>query len=391
MARHLPDFLTRRGAAPARVERTAFVLSGGASKGALQVGMLRALLERRIRPDVVVGCSVGAMNGAAISADPSLAMVGRLQDEWLDLDDDEIFPSGLLPSSVHLARKGESLFPSAGLRAVVERVLPVRDFARLVVPFQCVATDIGSARAHWFRSGPLVDAVMASAAIPVVYPPVEIDGTHYCDGGVVDDVPMARAVELGATRLYVLQVGTFDRPREIPRRSMDMAWQAYWINRRNRFHRDLEALPSDIDVVVLPTGEAPSIRFNDLAHGAELMDIGYRAAADHLDRLAGRPVPARPMVGATPDEVVPDIEAEPPERRPAQLARAARQRLRGEGTGERRGLLLREPDRTPEPEPSPDSDLRADGAADTSGDGTGNGRVDGPQLADGDGGDSTAP
>jgi NTE family protein len=344
MAPHLPDFLTRRGSSPARAERTAFVLSGGASKGALQVGMLRALLERRIRPDVVVGCSVGAMNGAAISAEPTLAMVGRLQDEWLDLDDDEIFPSGFLPSPVQLARKGESLFPSDGLRAVVERVLPVRDFARLAVPFQCVATDIGSAREHWFRSGPLVDAVMASAAIPVVYPPVEIDGIHYCDGGIVDDVPMARAVELGATRLYVLQVGTFDRPREIPRRPIDMAWQAYWINRRNRFNRDLEALPADVEVVVLPTGEAPSIRFNDLAHGAELMDIGYRAAADHLDRLAGRPVPARPMVGAAPGEAVPDVEAEPPERRPAQLARAARQRLRGDTTGERRGLLLRDPE-----------------------------------------------
>ncbi len=161
-----------------------------------------------------------------------------------------------------------------------------------------------------------------------------------------------------------------------------MASQAYWINRRNRFHRDLEALPSDIEVVVLPTGEAPSIRFNDLAHGADLMDIGYRAAADHLDRLAGRPVPPRPMVGATPDEVVPDIEAEPPERRPAQLARAARQRLRGDGTGERRGLLLREPDRTPEPEP--------EGTAGISGDGVGDGRVEGPGAGDGDGGDPTA-
>jgi hypothetical protein len=110
------------------------------------------------------------------------------------------------------------------------------------------------------------------------------------------------------------------------------------------------------------------------------MDIGYRAAADHLDRLAGRPVPPRPMVGATPDEVVPDIEAEPPERRPAQLARAARQRLRGDGTGERRGLLLREPDRTPEP----GADLEDDGTAGTSGDGVGNGRVDGSDPTDGD-------
>lgn len=309
----------------------AFVLSGGASKGALQVGMLRALLERRIRPDLVVGCSVGAMNGAVIAHEPTLSTVGRLQDEWLDLDEDEIFPSGLFASSMNLARKGEALYSGEGLRTLVDRVLTADTFEELAVPFQCIATDVAKARERWFRAGPLLDAVMASAAIPVVFPPVEIDGARYCDGGVVDDVPMRRAVELGATKLYVLQVGTFDRPHEVPKRPLDMAMQAYWVNRRYRFHRELEMLPDDIEVVVLPTGEAPSVRFNDLAHGAELMDIGYRAAADHLDRLAGKPVPPRPMVEAEPHEVVPDVDAEPPERRPAQLARAARQRLRGDG------------------------------------------------------------
>lgn len=321
-------------------ERIAFVLSGGASKGALQVGMLRALLERRIKPDFIVGCSVGALNGALLAGDPSLAAVGRLQDIWLDLDEADVFPSGLLPSTVQLARKGAAIHSPDGLRSVVEAALPAETFEELRVPFECVATDLEAATSRWFRTGPLLEAIMASAAIPVVFPPVEIDGRRYIDGAVVDDVPMSRAVELGATRIYVLQVGNFDRPRVEPRRPVDMAMQAFWINRRHRFYRDLALIPDPVEVIVLPTGEMPTIRFNDLAHGAQLMDLAYRASADDLDRRAGRPVTARetspvePHVAALvnlesrpPD---PPGEGEPPERRPAYLAWVDRLRQRGE-------------------------------------------------------------
>ena len=100
-------------------KRTAFVLSGGGNLGALQVGMLRALFERRIRPDLVLGCSVGALNGAAIAAEPSLATVGRLQDLWRDIADQDVMPAGLLPTTVQLARKGVSLHENANLRRVI--------------------------------------------------------------------------------------------------------------------------------------------------------------------------------------------------------------------------------------------------------------------------------
>ncbi len=316
---------------------TAFVLSGGASKGALQVGMLRALLERRIRPDLVVGCSVGALNGALLSGDPSLATVGRLQDIWLDLDESDVFPGGLLPSTVQLARKGEAIHTADGLRAVVEAGLPAETFDGLRVPFECVATDLDAAQAHWFSEGPLLPAIMASAAIPVVFPPVEVNGRRYIDGAVVDDVPMSRAVELGATRIFVLQVGNFDRPLGEAKRPIDMALHAFWINRRNRFHLDLAAIPESVEVIVLPTGEAPNVRFNDLTHGAQLMDLAYRASADELDRLAGEPhrtsrtassiIPPPPPGGHPSD---PPGEGEPPERRPAYLAWVDRLRQRAE-------------------------------------------------------------
>lgn len=333
----MPRIAQRWSARPsAQPQRVAFVLSGGAAKGALQVGMLRALLERRIKPDLVIGCSVGALNGAMIAVDPSLATVGRLQDIWLDLDEDDVFRGGFLPSTVLLARKGSGMHSIDGLRAVVDASLAVERFADLAVPFQCVATDIEDAAPHWFSDGPLLDAVLASAAIPVVFPPMEVGGRSYMDGGVVDDVPIGRAVELGATHIYVLQVGNFERPRVEPRRPFDMALQAFWISRRNRFHRDLATVPAEVTVTVLPTGEAPTVRFHDLTHSAQLMDLAYRASADELDRLAGNPPAARPLPATAPEPSDnrrpsdPTGEGEPPERRPAYMAWVDRLRQRGD-------------------------------------------------------------
>ncbi len=316
----LRDLFGRRPRPP----RTAFVLSGGGNMGALQVGMLRALLERRIRPDLVLGCSVGALNGAALAAEPTLAMVGRLQEAWLDLEDKGVLPGGLLPTTVQLARRGQSVHGNAGLRRVVEDILPVATFEELVVPFQCVATAIADAREVWFSEGGLVEAILASAALPAVLPPVDIDGVRYMDGAVVNDVPMGRAIELRATTVYVLHTGTFDRPRPEPRRPFDMALHAYWIARRARFRRDLAALPTDVDVVLLPTGKPPVLRYNDLSKSDALIDLAYRATADELDRRAGRPdlapapVVADPVGGGAPAVQSAAVPVERPTAQPAE-------------------------------------------------------------------------
>lgn len=284
----LRDRLRRRGTG----HKTAFVLSGGGNLGALQVGMLRALLENRIVPDLVLGCSVGALNGAPIAADPTLATVGRLQDLWLDLEDRDILPAGLLPTTVQLARKGESVHGNEGLRRVIEDVLPDGRFEDLAVPFQCVATDIDAAGEVWFSRGSMVEPILASAALPAVLPPVEIEDKRYIDGAVVNDVPVTRAVELGATTIYVLHVGSFDRPRPEPKRPFDMALQAYWIARRARFRRDMAGLPDGVEAVLMPTGDAPAGRFNDFSHSAALMSSAYQASDALLRERAQPPAAA---------------------------------------------------------------------------------------------------
>ncbi len=285
--------------------RTAFVLSGGAAMGALQVGMLRALVERRILPDLILGCSIGAINGVVLAGGPTLQTVGRMQDIWMDLIARELVPTGLLPSPVQLVRKGESISSNDAMRGLLEEIVPAAEFEGLSVPFQCVATDIDTGTAAWFDSGPVVPPVLASSAVPAIFPTVEIGGRRHLDGGIVDDVPIHRAVELGANRIYVLQVGALDRPRRELRRPVDAAFLAYWIARRNRLLGDLARVPDHVEVVLLPHGDPEPVRFDDVSSSAHLMDLSYRASADHLDALAdGRLEPTfGPLGEPAPDQL----------------------------------------------------------------------------------------
>jgi NTE family protein len=291
------------------------VLSGGGNLGAVQVGMLRALAERGIQADLVLGSSVGALNGAAYAADPTLAGIERLERTWLALrGKDDVMPSSSwLPLTAQFVRKkGGATHKNDGLRALIDSALgPLRDFESLVVPFQCVVTDIEAAEPVWFAEGPkLKEAVLASSALPAVYPPVVIDGVRYLDGAIVDDVPIGRAVQLGATEVYVLTVGALDRPWNEPKRPLDMAIQAYWILRRHRYKQVLRAVPPDVGVHVLPTGDPPSIRFDDFTRTGELMQSSHLATLAHLDAAAGvaqvPPPRAEPLVEAGVQADVPE-------------------------------------------------------------------------------------
>src|SRR5690242_17576547 len=174
---------------PARARRTrtatvAFVLGGGGHMGASEVGMLRALLERGIRPDLVLGASVGALNGAAVAADPSTTAVDLLEDIWANLGQDPVFDRLPFAGAANLVRTRTSLSSNRQIRELIAR-LPVDRIDQLQVPFQCVAASIERAAEHWFTSGPLEEAILASCAVPGLLPAVEIDGEHFIDGGIV--------------------------------------------------------------------------------------------------------------------------------------------------------------------------------------------------------------
>lgn len=264
--------------------RTAFVLGGGGNLGAVQVGMLRALFERGFAPDFVVGCSVGAVNGAAIALRPDVTGVDLLDTAWRDPSTWSMFGTRVTPLA--LFRKTTSLVGSDRLRAMLVERLGDRHLDRLAVPMHVVATSLRTGRERWLSTGPAVPAVLASAALPAVLPPVELDGDVLIDGGVVDNVPVSKAVTLGADRIVVLHVGNLAKPRPVPKRPIDVLLQAFSIARNHRFATDRESVTDGVELIVLPGVDPGSLRRNDFSRSGELIERAHAAAVAHLDDLA---------------------------------------------------------------------------------------------------------
>jgi len=272
---------------------TAFVLGGGGMLGAHEVGMLRALSEAGISPDVVVGTSVGAINGAFVAADPASA-AARLGQLWQGEALREAFSETVWGRAVRLARSGTHLHSIEPLRRLLGAMLPGADFADLRLPFHCVAASIENARARWFSSGPVIPAVLASCAVPGLLPPVALDGEHYFDGGLVDSIPVGRAVALGAGTIYVLHVGRIEQPLTVPRRPWEVGLVAFEIARRHRFHEEMSALPGHVRVHVLPAGgdrrppDLSQLRYRDKTRVRASIERAHLASARYLAALAGR-------------------------------------------------------------------------------------------------------
>ncbi len=243
-------------------DKTAFVLGGGGHLGAHEVGMLSALVDSRIEPDLVIGTSIGAVNGAVFAADPTAGAVENLRNLWTGLQASDVLGGSMVARLKTLARSGTHVEDDRLLRGLLIEILPVERVEDLAVTFECVATSIERATVHYFSKGPLVDAIMASSAVPGLFPPVEIDGEHFLDGGLVASIPLDRAIDLGATTIYILQVGRIEAPLAVPTKPWEVAMVAFEISRRHRFSEALRSLPPGLDVHVLPTGDPKS--FNDL-------------------------------------------------------------------------------------------------------------------------------
>jgi NTE family protein len=262
----------------------AFVLSGGGPLGALQVGFLQALFERGILPDFVVGVSVGALNAVAI-ADPSPAGVESLRDLWLRMRREDLFPGGRLVSAWHAVTRGTSLYSNLGLRRIIERQLSASVFEELRLPAHVVATDLRRGTEAWFARGPITEALLASAAMPGVLPPVVIDGVMYVDGGIVNNVPVSRAIELGARQVYVLNANAAAQPRRLSR-PHDFMMHGMVLARSQRYVHDMEAYRRKATIVEFPSVEVGHVPFTSVAHTARLIEAGYRSAMQSLGALA---------------------------------------------------------------------------------------------------------
>lgn len=274
------------------IRKTAFVLGGGGRWGAVEVGMLKALEDKGIRPDLILGTSIGAFNGSVIAAEPGVEGVDRLVRIWKEIAASNLFSGGAYDRVKAVATLQPAMHGSAALRALLEEVHdPDSRIEELEVPFQCVAASIERAAEHWFTEGPLIDALLATSAVPLLFPPIEINQEHFYDGGLVNSVPLRRAVKLGADVVYVIQVGRVEAPLRPPERLYEAALISFEIARRHTFATAMQEIPEDVAVHLLPSGNPVmfddwrQLKWRDTGSTDELMEGAYEASMSYLNGM----------------------------------------------------------------------------------------------------------
>lgn len=284
-ARHAAD--KRSDGRDGTPQRTAFVLAGGGSRGAVQIGMLEELVDRGIRADRVFGASVGAINGAAYAGDPTPEGVARMAEVWRAVRGGDIFPRGALDGPWAFFQKRASVHANTGLRKIIEAGVGYENLEEARIPIEVVTTSLTDGRERWITRGPAVEAILASSAIPAMFPPVTIDGDVLIDGGVVNNVPISRALTAGCDRIYVLLCGPLHYHPKAPRRPAEAVLTAFFVAIHARFVRELAALPPGVEVVVFSGGGDPAGQYRDFSATAALIEEGRTEVADVLDRYVG--------------------------------------------------------------------------------------------------------
>lgn len=270
--------------------RTVMVLSGGASRGAAQIGMLRALLERDIVPDHLVGTSVGALNAAFVSCDPTPARVDELHEGWRGLSGGTIFPGGTFTRVRHLMRRRPYLYDNANLASLIDDWVPFERVEDLPTPVRIVTSELGSGLPSYHDSGALRDVLLASTALPAVFPPVRLSSpltgeeSIHVDGGITDNVPLAGAVDLEPTTVYVLNVSPPVRARA-PRNPIDVLIMSLGASMRLRPVVDLGPQTRVVQLT-FPELDVP---MTDFTQTDTLVEAGQEAAAAVLDAVAAEP------------------------------------------------------------------------------------------------------
>ncbi|MEI5525257.1 patatin-like phospholipase family protein [Streptomyces brasiliscabiei] len=252
----------------------AFVLQGGASLAAVQVGMLRALTEAGIRPDLVIGSSAGALNAVAFAQDPTAEGLDQLHQLWTRARRGDVFPLRLLSLVTGLTGLRDSLAEPDRLRALIERGLQVHNLRDTRIPAHVVATDAQFGTPVVLSAGPAVDALLASASIPGILPPVARNGQLLVDGSLSADIPIRQAEALGATTSYVLPSLLTAKPQTPVTGALPMLIRTIGMMLGRTSANDLTAAQGDVHILPTP-GVRSGLNPLDFRHAAELIRLGY--------------------------------------------------------------------------------------------------------------------
>ena len=291
----------------------AFVLSGGGSYGAVQVGMLRALGQAGIVPDLVIGSSVGALNGVRYAASPGDA-IDALADLWRDMGRASIFGGrtriGQTFSATRrfLRRNTSSICNPERLRALIDANMPIPALEDLPIPAAVVVTDLQAGKPKVLTRGEVGPLLQASAAIPGVFPPVQIDGCIYVDGGVSANVPIRQAIATGARSVIVLDANPATMPGTVPHSVISSVFHASMIMLRNqRAHAD-EELKGRLPILHLPKPTPPEQSSFDFSRSEELIEAGFTTALAFLNDLPDLADSSRGLSEAARSASAPDQE-----------------------------------------------------------------------------------
>lgn len=266
----------------ATTERTAFVLAGGGSFGSIQVGMLRALVAHGVKADLVVGTSVGAINGAYFAGDPTATGVARLEALWRKLRRRDVFPLSLPRIGAFFSRS-PALGDASGLRHIIESELPYRQLESAAIPIHICATELLSGGSVCLSSGPAADAILASSAVPAVFPPVSINGITLIDGAIASNTPITMAIELGATRLIVLPTGFACALQSPPTSTIASALHALNLLIAHQMVRDLAHIAGRVNVVTVPPLCPLAVSPYDFSRANELIERAAKTTTVWLE------------------------------------------------------------------------------------------------------------
>jgi NTE family protein len=262
------------------------VLAGGASLGAMQAGMLRALYERGIVPDLLVGTSAGALNAAFVASRPqTVETADQLASAWHELRREQIFPMSLRALVVGLSGHRDHLVPDGGLRRLVARHIEFADLGDAAVPLHVVAFDLTENCEVLLSGGPTVDVITAATSIPGIFPPVPIGGRSLVDGGVINNTPISHAVALGAKRIFVLPTREARRaPSRTSRGALGAAIDGLSLLTDGRLRFDLARYSKDAELVVLPAPNRLDVQPTNFSHSQRLIGDALTATRAFLGR-----------------------------------------------------------------------------------------------------------
>jgi NTE family protein len=248
-----------------------FVLTGGASLGAVQVGMLQALARRGIRPDFLIGSSAGALNAAFVAGSEWPSGTDELERIWLGLSRKDVFPIGPMSSLLGLFGRREHVISPSGVEGLIRKHIAYERLEDAATPVHVMATDVLTGAEVRISRGPVVEALRASTAIPGVFPPVHIGHHYLMDGGVANNAPLAHAIALGADLVYVLPAGYSCGLRRPPAGALGIAVHALSLVLNQKLVDSLERCSENARVKVVPPLCPITISPIDFGHAAELI------------------------------------------------------------------------------------------------------------------------